>query len=198
MKKRADIIVHGEVKEAGYRAFVMKMAETNRLVGYVENLPNRAIHILCEGEEEDIETFLKQIEVGTDFVEIDGMEKTYGKQTGEFEMFEVKVQDMAYELFQGFATSGKYFGWLGDKVDRVGDRVGSVGDKVDGVGAEVASVGEEVRDLKDVTVRSFQELDGKYHVIAQNLERLNGNIERLVGSLVTLVEDHVKKEPSEG
>ena len=191
MKKRADIIVHGEVKEAGYRAFVMKMAEKNRLVGHVENLPNRAIHILCEGEEEDIETFLKQIEVGTDFVEIDGMEKTYGKQTGEFEVFEVKVQDIAYELFQGFATSGKYFGRLGDKVDRVGD-------KVDGVGAEVASVGEEVRDLKDVTVRSFQELDGKYHVIAQNLERLNGNIETLVGSLVTLVEDHVKKEPGEG
>ena len=191
MKKRADIIVHGEVKEAGYRAFVMKMAEKNRLVGYVENLPNRAIHILCEGEEEDIETFLKQIEVGTDFVEIDGMEKTYGKQTGEFKVFEVKVQDIAYELFQGFATSGKYFGRLGDKVDRVGD-------KVDGVGAEVASVGEEVRDLKDVTVRSFRELDGKYHVIAQNLERLNGNIERLVGSLVTLVEDHVKKEPGEG
>ncbi|MFQ6129025.1 MAG: acylphosphatase, partial [Thermoplasmata archaeon] len=139
MRRRADIIVQGEVKEAGYRAYIMKMAERNKLVGFVENLPNRAVHIVCEGEEEDIDSFLEQIGAEMDFVEIEGIERELTEPTGEFNVFEVKVQDMAYELFQGFATSRKYFGWLGDKMDKgftgLGDKMDKgftgLGDKMD-------------------------------------------------------------------
>jgi hypothetical protein len=55
-----------------------------------------------------------------------------------------------------------------------------------------------VREPKEATAQSFQDLDGKYHVIAENLERLNSNIERMVDSLVSLVRDYVERETKKG
>jgi acylphosphatase len=51
MKKRAILTVEGDVQEVGYRSAVMKIAQKLRLVGYVENLPNGAVKVVCEGEE---------------------------------------------------------------------------------------------------------------------------------------------------
>ncbi|MCK4949506.1 MAG: hypothetical protein KAS60_05415, partial [Thermoplasmata archaeon] len=69
--------------------------------------------------------------------------------------------------------------------------------KTECVGEKVESVGGEVRELREAATRGFEDLDKKYHVIAQNLERLNPNIERMADSLALLVRDHVEREPRE-
>jgi acylphosphatase/uncharacterized protein YoxC len=86
---------------------------------------------------------------------------------------------------------------VGDKVESVGDKVESVGEKVESVGDKVESVGGEVRELREAATRGFEDLDKKYHVIAQNLERLNPNIERMADSLALLVRGHVGRETRE-
>lgn len=195
MKKRAEITVYGDVQEAGYRSYIWKTAQGTGPVGFVENLPDGTVHIICEGEEESIDSFLRHIQTKMEFVEVERIEKKFGKATGESGFFEVKIRDVASELFQGFATSRRYFSSLGEKVDRVGDKVDSLGDTL---GRKMDSVGQEVRELKEVTIQSFKKLDERYHIIAQNLERLSINIEKMAESLIILVKNHIEREESKG
>ena len=112
---RGTLIIKGIVQGAGYRAFVMKNAQKLGLLGFVENLADGTVKVVCEGEKETIGKFIRSIKKVEDKVtKVENIKSTYGEATGEFEGkgFTVKITDPNYELFQGYATSEKYFGLL--------------------------------------------------------------------------------------
>ena len=49
--KRAIIIAKGEVQKVGYRDFVQDSARELGIAGFVENLEDGNVKIICEGEE---------------------------------------------------------------------------------------------------------------------------------------------------
>ncbi|MEA2032192.1 MAG: acylphosphatase [Euryarchaeota archaeon] len=49
--KRATIIAKGKVQKVGYRDFVQDSARELGITGYVENLEDGNVKIVCEGEE---------------------------------------------------------------------------------------------------------------------------------------------------
>jgi len=114
---RATLIVKGNVQGAGYRAKVMKQAQELELCGEEKNLPDGNVQIICEGEKKTIEKLIELIKMKNIIAEVDSIETTYDAATGEFDEkgFTVKVPDPNYELFQGYATSEKYFGSLLEK-----------------------------------------------------------------------------------
>lgn len=114
MAVRATLIVKSNVQSAGYRAKVMKQAQGLGLCGKVENLPDGNVQIICEGEKKTIEKLIELIKMKNIIAEVDTIKPIYEAATGEFdeEGFTVKVSDIGYETFQGYATSEKYFGLM--------------------------------------------------------------------------------------
>jgi len=62
--KRAVIIAKGKVQKVGYRDFVQDSARELGITGYVENLEDGNVKIVCEGKEAEINEFIKSIKVG--------------------------------------------------------------------------------------------------------------------------------------
>ena len=208
MKTRAILKIKGDVQEAGYRAFIMKTAQKLKLVGYVENLPDGSVRIVCEGERKAIEEFSEKIRLKNDLVYVESLRRNFSKPKGEFKRFEVKTGDLAYETFQGYATAGKHFNRLGQKIDGVGKKVEEVGQKVDIVGEKVEGVGQKVDNLTVHTDQHFNKLDEKYGIVSKTLISMNNeqtktreeltravdSLNTLVNSVNILIKDHIEKE----
>ena len=67
---RARIVVEGDVQKVGYRDFVQKVARKLGVKGYVENLRDGNVQIICEAEEAVLNGFVEGINVKEDFVKV--------------------------------------------------------------------------------------------------------------------------------
>jgi len=61
--RRFEIIIKGKVQKVGYRDYVEEVARRFNIVGFVENLKDGNVRILCEADEKIIDDFLKAINV---------------------------------------------------------------------------------------------------------------------------------------
>ncbi|MBI5000452.1 MAG: acylphosphatase [Euryarchaeota archaeon] len=107
MKKRATVVISGDVQDVGFRGTVMRIAQKAGLIGYVENLPDGTVRAICEGEEKSIRGFLKKLEIRNDDISVEKVAVKWSKAQGRFKYFEVKYSDLGAEMFQGFATAGR-------------------------------------------------------------------------------------------
>ena len=187
MKTRAILKIKGDVQEAGYRAFIMRTAQKLKLVGYVENLPDGSVRIVCEGDRKAIDEFSIKIRLKNDMVYVESVRRNFSKPKGGFKRFEVKTGDLAYEMFQGYATAGKHFNRLGQKID---------------------NVGQKVDNLTVHTDEHFNKLDEKYGIVSETLVSMNkeqtrtreeltravDSLNTLVNSVNILIKEHIGKE----
>ena len=88
--KRANIIAKGKVQKVGYRDFVQDNARELGIAGYVENLEDGNVKVVCEGKEAEINEFIKGIEVKKDFIDVVETSVKYEEPTGEFKVFKIK------------------------------------------------------------------------------------------------------------
>ena len=103
---RAKIVAEGNVQKVGYRDEVQRIARELGVKGFVENLRDGNVGIVCEAREEVIDKFVKKIKIKKDFIDVKDAnisEKT--KPTGKFEYFDIKYGKIEEEL-------GEYFGWF--------------------------------------------------------------------------------------
>ena len=57
--KRAVIIAKGRVQKVGYRDFVQDNARELGITGYVENLEDGNVKVVCEGKAAEINEFIR-------------------------------------------------------------------------------------------------------------------------------------------
>ena len=106
---RARIIVEGDVQKVGYRDFVQKVARRLGVKGYVENLRDGSVQIVCEAEEPVLKKFLEEINVREGFIMVENvriLERTEAR--GEFELFEIKYGRLEEELGDLLGTAIVY------------------------------------------------------------------------------------------
>jgi len=194
MKIRAILTIKGDVQDAGYRVIIQRTAIKMGFTGNVENLKNGDVKVVCECEENELDKFIEAITIKNDFISVENIKKEIGKATGEYESFDVKIEDPNFEMFQGYATAGKYFNWLGQKVDDVGQEVKTVGQKVD--------------NLTVHTDEHFNKLNEKYGIVSETLISMNkeqtrtreeltravDSLNTLVNSVNILIKEHIEKE----
>jgi acylphosphatase len=89
MKVRANIIVKGRVNGVGYREIVDEKAFPLELSGYVRELAEGSVEVVCEGEQEVIQAFIKRISLVKYPVRVTGMEVRYSDASGEFVDFRI-------------------------------------------------------------------------------------------------------------
>jgi len=88
-KKRARIVYSGAVQGVGFRWTAERAGNSNRLTGWVQNCPDGTVEAVCEGKEEDIQAFMRNIkkQMG-DYIR--SMNIDWQNPTGEFDSFTIK------------------------------------------------------------------------------------------------------------
>lgn len=96
---RFRLVVEGEVQKVGYRDFVQRVARSLGVKGFVENLRDGTVQIVCEAEKEVLENFVKKISVKEDFIDVERVKIIEtSPATGEFEYFDIKYGPLEEEL----------------------------------------------------------------------------------------------------
>lgn len=73
MVKRFHVIIEGRVQGVGCRSFCMLQAQQRGLTGTVKNLENGMVEIFVQGEQEQIDAFLKRVQEGDRFILVEDM-----------------------------------------------------------------------------------------------------------------------------
>jgi hydrogenase maturation factor HypF (carbamoyltransferase family) len=68
------------------------------ITGYVENLEDGDVKIICEGKDEEINDFIKNIKVKKDFIDVSETLVRYEELTGEFKLFKIMYGSVQEEL----------------------------------------------------------------------------------------------------
>lgn len=63
MIKRADIILIGRVQKAGFRDHIDEVAYDLDIKGWVKNLEDNTVKIVCEGKKESLDKFITRIQI---------------------------------------------------------------------------------------------------------------------------------------
>lgn len=64
MHERLEAIVSGRVQMVMYRDFAQRKARRLKLMGTVENLPNRTVRVIAEGPRDVLEEYVRRLEHG--------------------------------------------------------------------------------------------------------------------------------------
>jgi len=62
VKKRIDVRYSGRVQGVGFRFTAERLAVDLGLTGWVKNLPDGQVELVCEGKEEELRKFLEKID----------------------------------------------------------------------------------------------------------------------------------------
>ncbi len=107
MERRAEIIISGRVQKASFRYFIDELAFDLNLKGYVKNLDDGTVQVICEGEEDAISELLEKININRYPVSVENISVTYKKLTGDYKAFEILWSENpvleAYERADAFA-----------------------------------------------------------------------------------------------
>ncbi len=117
MMKRAILISKGKVQKVGYRDFVQDYARELGITGYVENLEDGNVKVVCEGKEVEINEFIRSIKVKKDFIDVVETSVEYEEPTGEFKVFKIKYGDVPEELGDRLGAALLYLGATNQKID---------------------------------------------------------------------------------
>ena len=174
---RAKIIVSGRVQKAGYKDTVDEIAYNLGLKGYVKNLEDGTVEVVCEGEKKDIGGFVEKIKVREYPIFVESVKVEYSKSTGEFKQFDIirekdmteatyERMDMAARYMRGMHTEMKDMHQdLGGKIDSMhhdlkeeqigmhhdmNKRFDWIAEKYGDIGAGIASIKDDLKELKNM------------------------------------------------
>jgi acylphosphatase len=106
---RSRIVVRGNVQKVGYRDFVQDIARELDVRGYVKNLKDGNVEIVCECDERILHDFSNRINVRKDFINVKGVEIVErSKATGEFKYFDIKYGKLEEEIGERMVAGVKY------------------------------------------------------------------------------------------
>ena len=89
---RREIWYQGHVQGVGFRYTAASAARQFDVTGFVRNLPDGRVHLVVEGESEEVERFLAEIRARLGYFIRDAMEDRR-PATGQFGRFEIRHAD---------------------------------------------------------------------------------------------------------
>jgi acylphosphatase len=124
MEKRAEIVLNGRVQKAGYRDYIDEVAFDLNLKGWVKNLEDGTVKIVCEGRSKDIEEFINRIKIHEYPIRVDDAVVEYSPATGEFKDFTIiREEDIVFATYERMDALCRYIRDmnknLGSKLDRM-------------------------------------------------------------------------------
>lgn len=90
MKKRAHIIVHGRVQGVFFRHHTTEKARELKVTGWVKNLSDGTVEIICEGEKNDIDEMILWCGKGPRGAFVEKTDVSWEEYAGEFATFDTR------------------------------------------------------------------------------------------------------------
>lgn len=90
MQARAHIVVHGTVQGVFFRYSTQREAQGLGLTGWVRNLPDGGVEIVCEGEKEAVQTLVDWSRRGPRGAFVETADVSWEDHTGRFLTFEIR------------------------------------------------------------------------------------------------------------
>ncbi len=90
MKRRVQVYYSGMVQGVGFRFTAERIAQGLSLAGWVKNLADGRVELLCEGEEAALSDLLKKIKGGIMKRYVETAEVSWSGATGEFKDFQIR------------------------------------------------------------------------------------------------------------
>ena len=212
--KQYEIRVEGNVQRAGYRDIVRKAAAELGFTGYVENMSDYSVKIVCVGSEEKFEEFLNRIRIVNRLIEVQHIKVARSEPTEHFDYFKIKRGNMTDELGERLDTAIDLFKEMNERMDRgfteVKEAVSEVKEEVSEMREEMhtgftevkeevsemreemhtgfTEVKEEIHGMHTGMDKNFNRLDGKYHTVTEEL----GKIRKAVVKGLNIEEEDVE------
>lgn len=73
MKKHVNIRVTGRVQNVGFRLAAQKAASERHVSGFVRNEPDGSVYLEAEGDDDDVDSFIKWCHHGPSWARVDGI-----------------------------------------------------------------------------------------------------------------------------
>ncbi len=86
----AEIKLTGLVQGVGFRHFCYRTAKDLNLTGFVRNEPDRSVLVIAEGDKSQIESFIKSLNVGPSFSNVQNVRVRWTEFNGQYESFRVE------------------------------------------------------------------------------------------------------------
>jgi acylphosphatase len=189
LMKRVILHISGNVQQAGYRAKVIAIANVLDIKGNVRNLTDGRVKIVAEGEEADLERFIKGVNIKNTLINVSDIAKEHSYPTGDYERFYKLVSegetderlDTAADLLKELIHVSKSgFDNLGGKIDQLGDDLGGKIDQLgDDLGGKIDNLGGKIDDLGG----KIDNLGGKIDNLGGKIDDLGGKIDQLEDGL---------------
>ena len=89
-ESRAHILYTGRVQGVGFRYTAERIAQELGLTGWVKNLPDGSVEVVCEGDRANAQDFVEKIQQSVLGRYIKKVDVNWDKPTGEFQDFRVE------------------------------------------------------------------------------------------------------------
>ena len=87
--KAVHMIARGRVQGVGFRFFVRKRAVPSGAKGWVKNLPDGAVEIFAEGEENHLKDFVDDVKKGPVFGNVDELNVDWVEPLNKYTSFDI-------------------------------------------------------------------------------------------------------------
>ena len=199
---RATIIAEGDVQKAGYRDIVEDIAVKLGVKGFVENLRDKTVCIVCEGEKDAVDKFVDAIKIKNDIVDVKSVKIVEtSPATDAFKYFDIKYGSPEEELGERMVAAVKYAKLALHETRGVSSEVKGSREDIKGVREEVKGSRKDIQDMhkdlvafKDQTTEHFTDLKGSYHTFSERMLSMEEKLTQLVEYIGMLVKNHIEKE----
>jgi acylphosphatase len=214
MKTRAVLTVKGEVQRVGYRDAVERIARKMKLTGYVENIKPYDVRIVCEGEKDIVESFIEQIKIKDERINVESIYVTYEKPANEFTYFEIRRGDLVEEIGERFDRANYDLKVMTEKqtetINILKENTNILKENTNilkentNILKENTNILTNFRDetnnnltcLRNETNTNFTNLDSKYHVISEDMKSLKDDIHKLTEAMITIAQTSLERKGS--
>lgn len=157
--QRLTAYISGTVQRTAYRAQVMILANAFGLSGYVQNLPDGRVKVVAEGDESDLERFVKALKIRDTFIDVESIDKEYSPATGDFVGFskmvfsgetDQRLDRAAYllkELIDVNKDVVKEIRLNREEFKGVRDDLRGVREELKGAREDICGIGDGIRDV---------------------------------------------------
>ena len=88
-KPSVNIIIKGKVQGVSFRYFTLKQAQELNIVGWVRNKPNGTVEVVAQGDNINLELFIKKLKQGSSFSKVDDVMLDWEHEEKDYENFTI-------------------------------------------------------------------------------------------------------------
>jgi acylphosphatase len=86
---RLEATVYGKVQGVSFRSFVAKEAMRYGITGVVENMGDRSLRVVAEGNRATLQSLLSRLNMGPKDAEVSRVETKWGPAQGKYSSFDI-------------------------------------------------------------------------------------------------------------